>query len=37
MLEKDLAGVRLEEHEHEKGVVVLIPAGIFCDIRTGAN
>jgi putative hemolysin len=27
MLEEDLAGVRLEEREHEKGVVVLIPAG----------
>jgi putative hemolysin len=27
MLDEDLAGVRLEEHEHEKGVVVLIPAG----------
>jgi hypothetical protein len=27
MLEKDLAGVRLEEHEHEEGVVALIPAG----------
>ena len=27
MLEKDLAGVRLEEHEHEKSVLVLIPAG----------
>ena len=27
MLEKELAGVRLEEQEHEKGVVVLIPAG----------
>ena len=27
MLEKDLAGVQLEEHEHQKGVVVLIPAG----------
>jgi hypothetical protein len=26
-LEKDIAGVRLEEHEHEKGVLVLIPAG----------
>jgi hypothetical protein len=27
MLEKDIAGVRLEEHEPKKGVVVLIPAG----------
>ena len=27
MVEKDLAGVRLEEQEREKGVVVLIPAG----------
>lgn len=27
MLEKDLAGVRLEEREHEKSVLVLIPAG----------
>jgi hypothetical protein len=27
MLEKDIAGVRLEEHEHKKGVLALIPAG----------
>jgi hypothetical protein len=27
MLEKDIAGVRLEEHKLEDGVVVLIPAG----------
>ena len=27
MLEKDIAGVRLEEDEHQKGVLVLIPAG----------
>ena len=27
MLEKDIAGVRLEEHEREKGVLALIPAG----------
>jgi hypothetical protein len=27
MLEKDIAGVRLEEHKLENGVVVLIPAG----------
>ena len=27
MLEKDIAGVRLEEYEHKNGVLVLIPAG----------
>jgi hypothetical protein len=27
MLEKDLAGIRLEGYEREKGAVVLIPAG----------
>jgi hypothetical protein len=27
MLEKDIAGVRLEQYEHKNGVLVLIPAG----------